>query len=252
MVLNVGRERGVATLTLNRPEKLNALNWELLDALQQTLDTTAGDPTVRCVVLVGAGERAFSAGADLRELRDLTLETAREWARRGHRLFNRLAMLPQPVVAAIRGYALGGGMEMVLACDLRIAAEDARLGLPEVSRGWLPAWGGLRRLPAIVGAARAREVALLGEPVDAATALAWGLVQRVVPSGRLAEETAALAERLSGLSPGAVRRAKAALAVPGLVVDERTIDEDADLMAGFVAAPGYREQIEAFLSRRRS
>lgn len=251
MVLTTGREGSVATLTLNRPDRLNALNWELLRALDEVTSALGQDQSVRCVLLSGAGERAFSAGADLRAGLEFTAGTAREWIRLGHRVFNRLVVLPQPVVAAIRGYALGGGLELALACDFRVAAEDARLAQPEVSRGWLPGWGGLWRLAAIVGPARAREMVLLGEPLGAEMALAWGLVHRVVPPVLLTAEAMALAQRLAGLSPDAVRVAKAVLATPGLVIGEAAIAEDAETLAAFVAGPHYRAEIEAFLNRRK-
>lgn len=250
MVLVQERAAGVVTLTLNRPEKLNALNWDVLRALEDTLAACAADPEVRCVVLVGAGERAFSAGADLQAVAALTPETAREWIRLGHRVCNRLASLPQPVVAALRGYCLGGGLELALACDFRIAADDARLGLPEVSHGWVPGWGGARRLATLAGPARARLLALLAEPVSAQVAELWGLVHRVVPPETLLREATAFAERLAGYSPEAVRQVKATLLVRGLVLDEAAIEADAAALAAFVAGPRLRETIEAFLHRR--
>lgn len=252
MVLLSSLDRGVLTLTLNRPEKLNALNWDVLRALDTALSGVGSDADVRCVVVAGTGDRAFSAGADLNVDLVGAPDRAKEWIRLGHRVFDRLATIPQPVVAALRGYVLGGGLEMAMACDFRIAAEDVRLGLPEVSRGWTPGWGGLRRLGAIVGPARARELAFLGGPVDAATALQWGLVTRVVPATELAHETSELAARLADLSPHAVGRAKAALVVPGLVIADELVEEDAATLASFVSTPGYRAAVEAFLNRRRA
>jgi enoyl-CoA hydratase len=251
MVLVQERTAGIVTLTLHRPEKLNALSWELLHALEDAVRACAADPAVRCVLLTGAGERAFSAGADLEAVAALTPESAREWIRLGHRICNGLVSLPQPVIAALRGYCLGGGLELAVACDFRIAAEDARLGLPEVSRGWTPGWGGARRLATLVGPARARQLALVAEPVSAQVAEAWGLVHRVVPPERLLSEATALAQRLAGFAPAAVREVKAALQVPGLVLDEAAIEADAATLAAFVADPQLREAIEAFLQRRR-
>lgn len=180
-------ERGeVMGVTLNRPEALNALDWATLEGLGRALDTAERDPDVRCLVVEGAGTRAFSAGADLRTVAGLTPESAAEWIRVGHHLFNRLVRSRVPSIAAIRGYVLGGGLELALACDLRVATEGARVGLPEVSRGWLPGWGGVQRMRAIAGPARARQVALVGQPLAADEALSSGLVHRVVADDSLA------------------------------------------------------------------
>jgi enoyl-CoA hydratase len=249
-------EDGVLTLTLNRPEKRNALDWATLRALEGALAEAAGEDGVRCVVLRGAGERAFCAGADLRAVMELTPETARRWVETGHRVLNTLVALPQPVIAAVRGYALGGGLELALACDIRVLGDDARLGLPEVTRGWTPGWGGPRRLRAIVGPARAAELALIGEPIDAPTARAWGLAQRVVPAGALDERVAELAALLAGRDRDAVRAVKTLLVrgdAPGdgpLLIGEAEIRRDADDLAAFVRGPAFRAAIERFLAGR--
>ncbi len=240
---------GVLRLTLNRPEKRNALSWELLEALDDALARCAGDPSVRCVAIAGAGDRAFSAGADLRDALSLTPESARRWIALGHQALNRIVDLPQPVIAAVQGFALGGGLELALACDFRILADDAKLGLPEVTRGWTPGWGGVRRAERLLGPARARQLALLGQPIDAPTALAWGLATRVAPALALQETTDAAAQHLAGLAPPAVATLKATLA-SGLRVDPDDVAADEEALAAFVAGPRFREAIDAFLSKR--
>jgi enoyl-CoA hydratase/carnithine racemase len=224
--LIVALHGGVATLTIDRPDALNALDWDLLRALEATLGSCATHPRVRCVVLTGAGERAFCGGVDLQTGLEFTADSAREWVRLGHRVCNRLATLPQPVLAAVRGYALGAGLELALACDLRLLGDDAQLGLPVAARGWPPGWGGLRRLQALVGPARARRLALLGEPVRAPEALSWGLAQWVVPAPFLGQEAVGLGQRLAAADPGAMLRMKGALAAPDLVSDAAAVAAD--------------------------
>jgi len=234
---------GVATLTLDRPETLNALDWELLRALDATLASCATHPRVRCVVLTGAGERAFCAGVDLQTGAELTAASAREWIRLGHRVCNRLATLPQPVLAAIRGHVLGGGLELALACDLRLLGDDAQVGLPLAARGWPPGWGGLRRLQSLVGPARARRLALLAEPIRAPEALTWGLAQWVVPAPFLGQEATGLGQRLAAGEPEAVLRMKGELAAPGLVSDAAAVAADEAALAALAEDAAFKALI---------
>ncbi|HLH25422.1 MAG TPA: enoyl-CoA hydratase-related protein [Chloroflexota bacterium] len=201
----------VATITLNRPESLNALNREMRDALAALL-TWCGEnsDTVRAVVLAGAG-RAFCAGQDLREEEEpQSAVSSIEGKRRGD-FQALLAGQPQPTIAALHGYVIGRGLEVALTCDLRIAAEDARLGLPEVALGMIPASGGTQRLPRLIGEARALHLVLTAERVDAATALEWGLVTRVVAAAELADALQAMGERLAAHAPLALRYARRAI-----------------------------------------
>jgi hypothetical protein len=164
------RDGTILTLTLNRPDKLNAIDGGMLDAFGEALGEIERDREVRAVILTGAG-RAFSAGADIKEWTALTpLEFGRSWGRRGHAVFDRLAALPPPVIAAINGIAFGGGLELALCADMRIASAQARLGLPEVTIAALPGWGGTQRLPRPIGAGRAKHMILTGQPIDAARA----------------------------------------------------------------------------------
>jgi enoyl-CoA hydratase len=199
----------VATITLNRPEKLNAIDPPMLDQLEQLCQKIERDTQVRVVLLVGTGTRAFSAGADINAWSALhPLEMWRWWIRDGHRVFSRIARLPQPVIAVLNGDALGGGFELALAADLRIAAEHAHLALPETYLGAIPGWGGTRRLPALIGPARAKEMIFTGKRVDAATAERWGLLNAVDAGSRLMESARSIAQEIVAHAPLSVQMAK--------------------------------------------
>lgn len=199
----------VGRIVLNRPDKLNAFTAEMLDLLEAACDELEANPEVRVVIVSSATERAFSAGADISVGGSLgPLGKWAHWARKGHRTLDRLAQMRVPSIAAIGGVAYGGGLELALACDMRIAAESARLALPEVTIGTTPAWGGTARLPALIGAARAKQMILSGQPVDAQKALAWGLVNEVVPAVLLQSRALELATQIAGNAPIAVQAAK--------------------------------------------
>src|SRR3712207_2322392 len=175
-----------ATVTLNRPEKLNALDPTMLARLDAILTELDHDRVARVVLLTGAGDRAFCVGADVDAWAGLEpLDMWRTWVREGHRVFDRLATLRQPTIAVVNGYAFGGGLELALAADLRLAATEAELAMPEVNLGTLPGWAGTRRLPALVGVARAKQLIFTGARIDAATAERWGFVNEVVPRASL-------------------------------------------------------------------
>jgi enoyl-CoA hydratase len=203
--LIVERDGAVAVLTVNRPQVLNALNNQTLEDLRRTLLALQRDPAVRAIVITGAGEKAFVAGADINELAVQTPVDGRAHALRGQQVLNLIEHLGKPVIAAINGYALGGGCELAMACTLRIAAETARFGQPEINLGIIPGYGGTQRLPRLVGTGRALEVLLTGEHMSAAEALRLGLVNRVVPAADLMSEARALATNLAAKAPVAVR-----------------------------------------------
>lgn len=204
-------EPPLAWITLNRPDKLNALNQALLKALDKALEEAAQSSDIAVVAITGSGEKAFCAGADVRELSDTPSEQVMETNLRGHAVFDAIEGLHKPVLAAINGDALGGGLELALACDIRLVAENARLGLPEVGLGVIPGWGGTYRLPATVGAGRAREMIMTGRMVESAEALDMGLVSRVVTAGELREATLEVARNLATKSQAALALAKGAL-----------------------------------------
>ena len=199
------RDDAVAILTINRPKVLNALNTATLDELRQALLALRDDEAVRVVVLTGAGEKAFVAGADINELSVQTPTGGREHAMAGQRVLDLLEQLGKPVIAAINGFALGGGCELAMACTLRIAADTARLGQPEINLGLIPGYAGTQRLARIVGRGRALELLLTGDHVTAAEAHRLGLVNRVVAAGELMAETKKLAQALAGKAPIAAR-----------------------------------------------
>lgn len=198
----------IAALTLDRPEKLNALHPDMLAQLDDYAERIEKDVTIRVVVLAAAGERAFCVGADILAWSALAPLDMRHWIRDGHRVFNRIASLPQPVIAALNGLAYGGGLELALTADLRIAVETARFAMPEVKLATIPGWGGTQRLPQLIGTARALQMILTGEPVDAATAERWGLVNEVVPADHLMERAYSLADMIARNAPVAVQTAK--------------------------------------------
>ncbi|MFN7996788.1 MAG: enoyl-CoA hydratase-related protein [Bryobacteraceae bacterium] len=178
-------DNGIALLTINRPEKLNALNSETISELHDAVKRARGDAAVRALILTGAGEKSFVAGADINQLAVLSPIQAQGYAEHGQRVFREIELLPKPTVAAVNGYALGGGLELAMSCAVRIASENARLGQPEVKLGILPGYGGTQRLPRLIGRGRALEMLLSGEPVTAAEAHRIGLVNHVVPQAEL-------------------------------------------------------------------
>lgn len=244
----------VATLTLNRPHKLNAIDFATIERLHTHLDTIEADDGVRAVILTGAGERAFSAGADIHEFRASVFagpETAlREFVRRGQRLTSRLEAFPKPVIAAVNGLAFGGGCEVTEAVPLAIASDRASFAKSEIRLGFAPPYGGTQRLPRLIGRKRALAMLLTGDPITAAEAQAVGLVNRVVPHDRLLEEARALADRLCTLSPLAVAACLASVTRGlNLPIDEGLAVEAAQF-ARMAATADIREGIDAFVERR--
>lgn len=206
------RDGPTATVTLNRPEKLNALDPAMLARLDAILAALDRDPEVRVVVLTGAGERAFCVGADVGAWAALEpLEMWRSWVREGHRVFDRLAGLRQPTLCAINGYAFGGGLELALTADIRLLAAEAEVAMPETKIGTLPGWAGTRRLPALIGSARAKQMIFTGARVDAESAERWGLVNEVVPRAGLLTRVRDLAAEIAANAPVSVQLAKAAI-----------------------------------------
>jgi enoyl-CoA hydratase len=205
-------EDGIATVTLDRPAKLNAIGPEILADLDRRLAEIDVDPNMRVVIVTGSGDRAFSVGADVDAWSALEpLDMWRSWIRDGHRVLQRLAHLRQPTIAAINGYAFGGGLELALAADIRIAADSATFALPETKIGTVPGWAGTTRLPEAIGVARAKQMIFSGRRIDAVTAEQWGLVNEVVAAGTLMERCRALATEIAANAPIAVQLAKAAI-----------------------------------------
>ena len=203
--LSVVTRGGIHTVTVKRPAKLNALNGQTLQELYAAIIDASGDDKVRVIVITGAGDKAFVAGADIGEIRSQSPVEARRFSQFGQNLMSMIQSLDKPVIAAINGYALGGGMELALACHLRVASRNARLGLPEIKLGIMPGFGGTQRLVRLVGSTIALELALGGEPISAERAYELGLVNRVVEAGELEEAVQTLAAPLTKAAPEAVR-----------------------------------------------
>jgi enoyl-CoA hydratase/carnithine racemase len=240
----------VVTITLNRAEKLNAFTLAMLDALEGACARIARDDSVRSVIVASASPKAFCAGADIIDWGPLgPAGMWAQWIRDGHRVFERVARLRQPTIAAVGGIAFGGGLELALACDIRIAAASARFGLPEVTIGAIPGWAGSQRLPRLIGVGRAKHLMLTGQPIDAATAGAWGLASEVVPDDRLMQRALELARRIAENAPTAVQTVKQladAAAGEGIAT---TLES---LAAGFAAGTqDAHEGVAAFRAKRK-
>ncbi len=201
----------IAEITINRPQALNALNSDVLTELSTAFDALATDDSVRLVILTGGGDKAFVAGADIAEMSKLNVDKGRRFAELGHNLFLKIQQFPKPVIAAVNGFALGGGCEIAMACDIRLASDKAKFGQPEVTLGIIPGFGGTQRLPRLVTAGMAKLLIFTGDMIDAQEAYRIGLVQKVVPAEELMTEAKAIARRIIARSPIAVSLAKNAI-----------------------------------------
>lgn len=248
--LRVESRGAIVVLTLHRPDVLNALNHDTLTELESAVLAFLDDPAQRALVVTGAGEKSFVAGADIKELAALDASGAEAASRFGQRVFDRLEGSPKPVLAAVNGYALGGGCELALACHVRLASENAAFGLPEVTLGIIPGYGGTQRLQRLVGLGRALEITLSARRVKADEALAIGLVNRVVPQAQLLDEAIRLAETITRNGPLAVAAAlEATLRGSGLTIEDGQRHESARF--GLLAATeDMHEGMQAFLDKR--
>jgi enoyl-CoA hydratase len=240
----------IATLTVNRPTALNALNREVLEEIARVIREVRHDPSVRVLIVTGAGDKAFVAGADIAAMAKMSAVDGLDFSRLGHRVMESFEDLPIPVIAAVNGFALGGGLELALACDLIVASDKARFGQPEINLGLIPGFGGTQRLPHRIGHNKARELIMTGDMFDAKTALELGLVNQVVAPGELIETTRKLAEKIASKSAVALRQAKAALRAAF------TMEEDAGLrfeQEAFGVVFGSADRVEgtsAFVEKR--
>jgi enoyl-CoA hydratase len=244
------RKKGVCSITLNRPDALNALDRETLDALSSALEQARGDNDARAVIISGAGDKAFSAGADIRFLSQASPLEARELARLAVRVFALAETLGKVVIAALNGYALGGGLELAEACTLRIAARGVKLGHPEVRIGAVAGWGGTTRLARLVGRGRAAEMLLTGKTITAEEALHVGLVNRTAEPGKLMEEAEGFAREILSQAPAAVRLTWEALHRGADISLEESARLGADYFGLAAATEDFREGTRAFLEKR--
>lgn len=250
--IKLEREKSTLWIMINRQHRLNAFNDVFMEELADALDTAERDPSLKCVIITGEGDRAFSAGADLTMFSKVTPVKAEVFSRLGQKVFGKIEEMSKPVVAAINGFALGGGLELALACDFRVAAEHAELGSPEVSLGLIPGWGGTQRLSRIVGLARAKELVMLGNRLKAEEALKLGLVNRVVHYDKLRDEARELAKKLSELAPIALRYAKHALNFGTQAPLEAGLRLESGLMGLTFSTEDIKEGVEALMSRRKA
>ncbi len=248
--LRLERHGAVATVTLDRPRALNALDAATLRELARAIRDVRRDAEVRALVVGGAGEKAFSAGADIAAMAKMSAADGHAYSRLGHEVLARLEALPIPVVAAVNGVALGGGLELALACDLIVASERARLGQPEINLGLIPGFGGTQRLVRRIGQTRARELIYLGHALSAEEALRVGLVNRVVPPERVAEEAARVAAELAAKPPVALAQAKRATAVAADADLETGCRYEVEAFAVTFASEDRVEGLTAFLEKR--
>jgi enoyl-CoA hydratase len=248
-VVRVERDGAVAILTIDRPEKRNALSAAVRAELIAALDELRGDAEVRVLVVTGAGEKAFVAGADIAEFAERTPLEQRA-AMTGRRVFDEIAAFPKPVIAMINGFALGGGCELALACDLRVAADTAKLGQPEINLGIIPGGGGTQRLPRVVGTGQAMRLVLSGEIISAAEALRIGLVDVVHPAAELRERTLEVARGMAAKSPVALQMAKSAIRAAAEMPMAAGLAYETELFATCFASDDKREGVAAFLEKR--
>jgi len=250
MAVEVAREGSVAVVTVSRPAALNALNAQTVEELSVVVQDLASDAAIGAVMLTGAGDKAFVAGADIAEMQSFNAEQARAFSARGQALMDAIEAAPQPWIAAVNGFALGGGCELALACDIRLACESASFAQPEIDLGVTPGFGGTQRLPRHVGQGWAKYLVLSGRRIGAAEALRIGLVQAVVPDGTLFDEAHRLAVHLARKSPAALRAGKAAVLAAAECSGAGQEIERGVFAAAF-GSPDQREGMAAFLAHRR-
>ncbi|MDT3456454.1 enoyl-CoA hydratase-related protein [Stenotrophomonas pavanii] len=249
-LIAVTDDGAIRTVTVQRPDKLNALNAATLQALGDAFGEAAADPQVRVVVLTGAGPKAFVAGADIAEMNTLSAVQGRDFSLLGQALMRQIERMPKPVIARVNGFALGGGLELAMACHLRIAADTAKVGQPEINLGLIPGFGGSQRLLRLCGRAATLELCLLGAPIDAARALELGIVNEVVPADALDNRVQDIARQLARSAPLALRGLLDAVHVGGECSLEAGLEYESAQFGLLFATEDMREGTSAFLQRR--
>lgn len=253
MVVTVTIEKYIATLTINRPEALNALNAQVMSELDKELTNLKSQfpDKVRGLIITGAGEKAFVAGADIKEISTLTGHDAVHFAENGQRIFRQIELLPFPVIAAVNGFALGGGLELALSCDFIYAADTAKLGLPETNLGLIPGFGGCVRLSRVVGLNRAREIVFSATPITSAEASAMGLVNKVLPKAELLAAAAATLSNIMTKGPMAIKAAKRAILEAHDLAVDAGLAAEAKAFGDLCAGAETKEGTTAFLEKRK-
>lgn len=248
--LLIEKDSGIALVTINRPKALNALNAETLNELSQAFAALGTDNSIKVIILTGSGDKAFVAGADISFMRDLNAIEGRKFALLGQRVFSEIENLPKPVIAAINGFTLGGGCELAMSCDIRIASEKGKFGQPEVNLGVIPGFAGTQRLPRLVGKGIAKEMLYTGDMIGANDAYRIGLVNKVVPSEQLLDSAKELAQKIASKSTVTLRLCKEAVN-EGLEMDlAKAIAHEANLFGLCFATEDQKEGMSAFLEKR--
>lgn len=249
-VVTVEKEGKIATITVNRPDALNALNTEVLTGLKEAGENVLQDENILVVIVTGAGEKAFVAGADIKEMTGKTPMQMRQFTMLGHHVMSMFAKMEKPTIAAVNGFALGGGCELAIACDIRVASDNAKLGVPEVSLGIFPGFGGTQRLTRLLGKGRACELVFTGKMIKAEEAERIGLVNTVVPQAELMKEAKALAEEISSKGPLALGLAKSAVNGALEVGLDRGLAYERELVSLAFSTEDKEEGLKAFLEKR--
>ncbi len=249
--LTIEQRDAVIQITVQRPDKLNALNLDTLIELGDAVEDATSDDSLRALIITGAGEKAFVAGADIAEINALNPLQARDFSELGQQLMRQIENCGKPVIAAVNGFALGGGMELALACHIRIASDNARLGLPEITLGLLPGFGGTQRLLRMLGRSRAMQLILSGQPIDAATAEHWGLLAHVYSTQELSDQAWTLAHKLAASAPIAMRSIIEAVQNGQDMSLEAALNMETQLFALCCSSEDMREGTSAFLNKRK-
>lgn len=244
------KEEKLATVTINRPKALNALNTEVLKELDEIIEQISEDNDIYTVILTGAGEKAFAAGADIGEMKDMSVMEGRRFSLMGNNIFRKIENLEKPVIAVLNGFTLGGGCELAMACDIRIASTKAKIGQPEVGLGITPGFGGTQRLARLVGMGAAKELIYTGKIIDANEAYRIGLVNKVVEPEKLMEEAKNLANTIAANAPIAVKLSKAAINRGTQMDIDTAVMYEADVFAECFSTEDQKEGMAAFLERR--
>ncbi len=248
--INISIQSHIATVTINQPKTLNSLNLTIMDEFEGLIDALLANQDVKVIIITGAGKRSFVAGGDIEAIQPLGPLEARNLVEKAQRIFNKIEFGPKIFIAAINGYALGGGCELALACDIRLAAEHAKIGLPEIRLGIIPGWGGTQRLPRLVGKGKAKELMLTGTMIEAQEAYTIGLVNHVYPAEMLMIKAESLAREITNKSQFAVRLIKQAIDSGMEMPTDKALRYEAELFSLCFASEDQKEGMRAFLEKR--
>ena len=237
---------------INRPDKLNALNAVTIDELNNAFNSFKSDDSIKAIIITGSGEKAFVAGADISELQKLDIITGKTFAEKGQAVFSLIESLDKPVIAAVNGFALGGGCELALACHIRLASDNAKFGQPEVSLGIIPGYGGTQRLASVINPGRAMEYILTGDMIDASEAFRLGLVNHIYPQNELLAKAEEMANKIIGRARHAVRLAEKAVTATKEISQREGLNYEASLFALCCGTEDFKEGTSAFLEKRKA